>query len=159
MLTTTERREKIAKIQQLPAVLKAAVQGLNDRQLDTPYRTGGWTVRQVVHHLADSHMNAVIRMKLILTEEAPTLKPYNQDAWAKLIDTSTLPIQSSLALLTGLHERWTKLLESLPDGAWIRTAHHPERGDVSLESMLITYSGHGEKHVGQITGLRNAQGW
>jgi hypothetical protein len=159
MLTTTERREKIAKIRQLPAAVEASVKGLNDRQLDTPYRPGGWTVRQVVHHLADSHMNAVIRMKLILTEEAPTLKPYDQDAWAKLIDTSTLPIQSSLSLLGGLHDRWTKLLESLPDGAWSRTAHHPERGDVSLESMLITYAGHGEKHVGQITNLRNAQGW
>jgi len=159
MLTPAERRQKIEDIRRLPASLEAAVKGLNDQQLDTPYRAGGWTVRQVVHHLADSHMNAFVRMKLILTEENPTLKPYDQDAWAKLPDTKMTPIQSSLAILRGLHDRWHKLLETVPDEGWSRTALHPERGEVSLESQLVTYSSHGEKHVGHITGLRSAKGW
>ena len=159
MLTPTERRQKIDGIRRLPAELEAAVQGLNDRQLDTPYRPGGWTIRQVVHHLADSHMNAFVRMKLILTEEKPTLKPYNQDAWANLPDTNAMSLQSSLAILKGLHERWCTLLESVPETAWSRTAIHPERGEVLLEGQLITYSSHGEKHVGHITGLRSLKGW
>jgi hypothetical protein len=159
MLTPAERRKKIEGIRTLPASIEAAVKGLNDQQLDTPYRAGGWTVRQVIHHLADSHMNAFVRMKLILTENKPTLKPYDQDAWATLPDTKTAPIQSSLAILRGLHDRWYKLLEGVPDEGWGRTAHHPETGEVSLESQLITYASHGEKHVGHITGLRSAKGW
>ena len=159
MLTPTERRQKIDGIRRLPAALETAVKGLNDRQLDTPYRPGGWTIRQVVHHLADSHVNAFVRMKLILTEEKPRLKPYNQDAWANLPDANAMPVQSSLAILKGLHERWCTLLESVPEEAWSRTAIHPERGEVLLEGQLITYASHGEKHVGHITGLRSAKGW
>ena len=105
MLTAAERLEKIATVRKLPSSIEAAVKGLSDRQLDTPYRSGGWTVRQVVHHLADSHLNAFTRMKLILTEDKPTLKPYDQNEWAKLIDTKQAPIESSLAILKGLHAR------------------------------------------------------
>ena len=159
MLTQTEIRQRIESIRRLPSALEAAVKGLTDQQLDTPYREGGWTVRQVVHHLADSHMNAFVRLKLILTEDRPTLKPYDEDAWAGLPDTNAMPIQSSLAILQGLHQRWCRLLETVPDGSWSRTALHPERGEISLESQLITYSSHGEKHVGHITGLRTAKGW
>lgn len=158
-MTSDERRRKIGKIRDLPSLLESAVRGLNDAQLDTPYRQGGWTVRQVVHHLADSHMNAVVRMKLILTEEKPALKPYDQDAWAKLPDTLKVPIGLSMEILRGLHDRWFRLLDSATDDAWGRAGYHPERGDVTFESMLNTYAEHGEKHVGQIMGLRRAQGW
>jgi hypothetical protein len=158
MLSIEERNNKISTIKRLPRDVEAAMSGLTDTQLDTPYREGGWTVRQVVHHLADSHANAFIRMKLILTEDHPTIKPYDQNRWALLID-STLPIASSLAILRGLHERWGRLLESLPDSAWSRTGFHPENGDVTLESMLNTYAGHGTKHVGHIMGLRSAKRW
>ena len=159
MLTTTERHERIESIKNLPAALEAAVKGLTDQQLDTPYREGGWTVRQVVHHLADSHLNAFIRMKLILTETNPTLKPYDQDSWAKLADTVTVPLAPSLGILRGLHERWYVLLNSMPETAWLRKAIHPERGEVTLESILVTYSNHGVNHVEQITGLRKSKKW
>jgi len=159
MLTAADRREKIASIRKLPAAIEAAVKGLNDQQLDTPYRIGGWTVRQVVHHLADSHLNAFVRMKLILTEDHPTLKPYDQDEWAKLPDTQGTPIDSSFSILKGLHDRWCKLLENVPDTGWSRAAHHPENGEVTLESMLSTYARHGEKHVEHITGLRATKRW
>lgn len=159
MLTATDRRDMIAKIQQLPALVEAAVKGLNDDQLNTPYRQGGWTVRQVVHHLADSHLNAFVRMKLILTEERPTLKPYDQDDWARLADAADAPVQSSLSIIRGLHDRWTVLLESVPGSSWSRSAFHPEIGEVTLEHMLAMYANHGKHHVGQITGLRTAKGW
>ena len=159
MMSATERREKIDLIKKLPGEIEEAVKGLSDSQLDTPYRQGGWTVRQVVHHLADSHMNAFIRVKLILTEEKPTLKPYNQNEWAKLVDARSVSVASSLALLRGLHERWASLLESLPEQAFGRTALHPERGEVTLESQLVTYANHGVKHVGHIAALRAAKGW
>jgi hypothetical protein len=154
-----ERREKIDAIRNLPDMITEAVKGLNDAQLDTPYRAGGWTVRQVVHHLADSHMNAFIRMKLILTEEHPVLKPYNQDAWAVLADTQRLPLSSSLAILRGLHERWVTLLETMPETSWQKSGAHPEIGDVTLERILTIYSGHGAKHVGHVMDLRRAKGW
>lgn len=158
-MTAAERHEKIGMIRDLPDSVEAAVKGLDDKQLDTPYREGGWTIRQVVHHLADSHMNAVVRMKLMVTEDHPTLKPYNQDAWAGLADSSRLPVQSSLSILRGLHERWASLLASLPESAWARTALHPERGEVTMEGTLSTYASHGANHVRQITGLRKAKGW
>jgi hypothetical protein len=154
-----ERRERIEKIRVLPTQVEAAVKGLTGEQLDTPYRDGGWTVRQVVHHLADSHMNAFIRMKLILTEENPTLKPYDQNAWADLPDTVGMPIGVSIEILRGLHDRWCALMGATPEEAWARTAVHPERGKVSLESQLVIYAGHGEKHVEQIMGLRKKNGW
>lgn len=159
MPTQAERNAMIKKIERLPVIAEAAVKGLTDEQLDTQYREGGWTVRQVIHHLADSHMNAFVRMKLVLTENHPTLKPYDQEEWAKLPDTTSIPIQSSLAILRGLHERCAHLLKSIPENAWQRTAHHPESGEVTLHSLLVTYSKHGENHVQQITGLRSAKGW
>ena len=158
-MTQEERNRKMERIRELPAALEEAVRGLNDKQLDTPYREGGWTIRQVVHHLADSHMNAFIRMKLILAEENPTLKPYNQDVWASMPDVVGMPIGVSLEILRGLHDRWYRLLKEVPDDGWNRTAMHPERGRITLESQLQTYAGHGDKHVGHITGLRKARGW
>lgn len=157
-MTPDERTNALAKIRDLPDAVEGAVRGLDDRQLDTPYREGGWTVRQVVHHLADSHLNAFIRMKLLLTEDRPTLKPYDQDDWAGLVD-SRLPVAPSLAILRGLHERWAALIGSLPESAWSRTGYHPERGDISMDDLLGIYAGHGEKHVEQIRGLRRARGW
>lgn len=159
LLTPAERLGKIAKIKNLPAVLEAAVKGLNDDQLNTPYGEGKWTIRQVVHHLADSHMNAFVRVKLALTEQKPTLKPYDQEEWAKLYDTTELPIQASLLILNGLHERWSALLEALPDSSWNRPMIHPEIGDLTLDDLLVTYAHHGENHVGQITKLRAEKGW
>jgi uncharacterized damage-inducible protein DinB len=159
MSTQPERAELIARIRSLPDEMEAAVRDLDARQLDTPYRDGGWTVRQVVHHVADSHMNAYIRMKLILTEEHPTLKPYDQDRWAELIDTAEVPVEASLAILDGLHSRWSDLLEHLPEESWSRSAFHPENGEVTLDGILRTYAGHGAHHVGQITKLRAERGW
>lgn len=155
----SERFARIGKIRSLPSSLHAAVRGLNERQLDTPYREGGWTVRQVVHHLADSHMNAFVRMKLILTEEHPTLKPYDQNRWAEMPDTTGAPIIPSLSLLEGLHHRWAILLESIGENEWTRSGFHPERGDVTLGSLLQTYAGHGENHVDQVISLRRSRGW
>jgi hypothetical protein len=154
-----DRTQMIEKIRVLPSQLKKAVAGLSDAQLDTPYRAGGWTVRQVVHHVADSHMNAFIRMKLILTEEHPTIKPYDQDAWAVLADSQRVPLAPSFEIIDGIHDRWCRLLESVPDVGWGRSALHPERGEVTLESMLVTYAGHGEKHVEHIMGLRRERKW
>jgi hypothetical protein len=152
-------KEMIDAISALPAQLEDAVKGLSDAQLDTPYRDGGWTVRQVVHHLADSHMNAFIRMKLMLTEDNPTLKPYNQDVWAAQADVQAVPIGASLSIVRGLHDRWARLLRAVPDSGWERTAYHPERGPVTLASMLKTYSGHGVKHVETILALRRSKQW
>ena len=159
MLSATERKEKIAAIRRLPDQIDGAVKGLTDPQHDVPYRVGGWTIRQVVHHLADSHMNAFVRTKLILTEDHPLLKPYDQDAWAKLPDTLKTPIACSLSIVRGIHERWVTLLEQVPEAGWGRAAMHPERGEMTLEDLLITYSGHGEKHVGHVKSLRVARGW
>jgi uncharacterized damage-inducible protein DinB len=154
-----ERTEKITALRNLPRHLREAVKGLQETQLDTPYRQGGWTVRQVVHHIADSHMHACLRMKFIVTEDHPVIKPYDQDCWAALPDAAHGPLEPSLQILDGLHDRWVRFLESLPDAAWTRSALHPERGEVTLESMLRTYAGHGEKHVAQIIGLKTARGW
>ncbi|MCC7437160.1 MAG: putative metal-dependent hydrolase [Armatimonadetes bacterium] len=150
--------EQIAAINILPAQLRNAVAGLNDQQLDTPYRDGGWTLRQVVHHVADSHLNAFIRTKLMLAEDHPTLKPYDQDNWATLPDNQ-LPVESSLQLIDGLHQRWTVLLASLSDGDWDRTAFHPENGVMSLHNIIQLYAVHGGNHVAQIVGLRERMGW
>jgi hypothetical protein len=156
---TPEHQQLIGAIEQLPDILERSVSGLNDQQLDTPYRDGGWTPRQVVHHVADSHMNAFIRMKLMLTEDNPPLKPYNQDVWAVQADVKGVPLESSLSIIRGLHKRWVILLKSVPEGGWTRTAFHPERGQVTLEGMLKIYGGHGAKHAEQINGLRRAKGW
>jgi hypothetical protein len=150
MATPAERKERIARIAALPDALAAFVAGLNDAQLDALGDDDPWTVRQVTHHVADSHMNAFIRMKLMLTEQHPTLRPYDQDAWALLPDTRTMPVDATLALLRGLHARWVRLLESLGDDDWSRGAYHPENGEVTLDGILATYAQHGEDHVAQI---------
>jgi hypothetical protein len=147
------RAEKIEAIRVLPAELNAAVKGLSDKQLDTPYRNGGWTPRQIVHHIADSHMNAFIRMKLILAEDRPTLKPYSQDDWAKTSDY-TVGIEPSLAIVSGVQERMANLLENLREEEWSRMAYHPENGDITLDDLLNLYSGHGRHHIKQIMAVR-----
>jgi len=153
------RAAHIAAIRALPDQARAAVAGLTPAQLDTPYREGGWTVRQVIHHLADAHMNALIRMKLVLTEEHPTLKPWDQDTWALLADSQDAPVEASLATLDGVHARMVCVLEAAPPEAWTRRAFHPENGEQTLDSLVQTYSGHGPHHVKQILALRRAQGW
>ncbi len=158
-MTTEERKQLIAKIAALPAELDTAIKGLNDSQLDTPYGPGKWTIRQVVHHLADAHITAFYRFKLVLTEDHPTIKPYDQDLWANLPDTIATPIEPSLQIIRGLHERWVRLLKGVQEAAWSRLGHHLVRGDVTLESLLGIYADHGEKHVGTIMSLRRAKGW
>jgi hypothetical protein len=159
MLTAAERHDLMANMRHLPAAVEAAVQDLTDAQLNTPYRKGGWTVGQVVHHLADSHLNGFVRMKLMLTEVGPVLKPYDQDAWAQLSDTAAMPIESSILILRGLHERWFALLENLPESGWKRSELHPEVGVVTLADLLVDYAHHGEQHVEQVLRLRARQGW
>jgi uncharacterized damage-inducible protein DinB len=153
------RTENIGAIAQLPKRLCAAVAGLNDSQLDTPYREGGWTVRQVVHHLADSHANAVIRFKLALTEEWPTIKPYDEKAWAELPDSKSLPIDCSLTFVSTMHERWVVLLESMTEADFQRGYVHPERGRQNLANVLAMYGWHGRHHTAHITSLRARNNW
>ena len=150
---------RISAIEALPASLRAAVEGLTDAQLDSAYRVGGWTLRQVVHHIADSHLNAFIRAKLILTEDHPTLKPYDQDNWAKLSDAKSFPIESSLAIIEGVHARFAEIFREATEEEFKRTAHHPEDGELSLEDLLNKYATHGTGHLQQITGLRDRMGW
>lgn len=142
-----------------PAKLRAAVKGLSDTQLDTPYRDGGWSVRQVVHHVPDSHLNSYIRFKLALTEDEPTIKPYAEDRWAELADSRETPIEVSLTMLDSLHDRWVRLLRSLKPEDWTRTYRHPEMGSMTLEKTLALYSWHGRHHVAHITSLRQREGW
>jgi hypothetical protein len=149
----------IADIEQTPAALRAAVAGLSPQQLDTPYRDGGWTVRQVTHHVPDSHMNAYVRYKLALTEDEPTIKPYAEDRWAQLADTQSTPIEVSLKMLELLHERWVELLRSLSPTDWKRQFRHPDLGVVSLEKNLALYAWHGKHHVAHVTELRKRMGW
>lgn len=158
-LTTAERLTLIDGIAALPAKLRAAVVGLNEEQLNTPYRPGGWSPRQVVHHVADSHINAYVRVKLALTEDEPTIKPYDEAAWAELEDSRIVPLEVSLTLLDALHARWTKLLGTLPPEAFKRTFRHAEIGVVNLETQLRLYEWHGRHHVAHITGLRERMGW
>ena len=152
------RAAYIQTLRQLPANLRAAVAGLNDDQLNTPYREDGWTVRQVVHHIADSHANAYVRTKLALTEDWPTIKPYDEAAWAKLPD-SRLPIDGSLALIEALHGRWVALLEELHDDDFRKGYNHPERGRQNLASVLAMYAWHSRHHTAHITSLRARMGW
>jgi hypothetical protein len=154
-----QRKKLIDDIGETPAALRAAVEGLSAQQLDTPYREGGWTVRQVAHHVPDSHMNAYVRFKLALTEDEPTIKPYAEDRWAQLGDTRDTPVEVSLALLESLHSRWVGLLRSLRPEDWKRSFRHPELGLVSLEKNLAMYSWHGRHHVAHITELRKRMGW
>jgi hypothetical protein len=154
-----QRRKFIAEIEQTPAAVRAAVQGLSPTQFDTPYRDGGWNVRQVVHHIPESHMNAYIRFKLALTEDEPTIKPYAEDLWAKLADVQATPTEVSLALLENLHVRWVVLLRGLHEEDWKRTFIHPENGVVSLEKNLALYAWHGRHHTAHITELRKGMQW
>lgn len=149
----------IGHIAETPRALRAAVAGLDDRQLDTPYRPEGWTVRQVVHHVPDSHMNAYVRFKLALTEHNPTIRPYDEAAWARVADTAKTPVDVSLTLLDALHRRWVVLLESLGDSDFARRLVHPERGPITLEWMLQLYAWHGRHHTAHVTELRKREGW
>lgn len=157
-LADAERRESIGAIAEAPARLSAAVAGLNETQLDTPYRPGGWTVRQVTHHVPDSHMNAFIRLKLALTEDEPTIKPYDEARWALLADAKA-PIGPSLALLDNLHKRWVPLWRSLAPADWARRLVHPEMGVMTLDNLLALYAWHGRHHVAHITSLRERNAW
>lgn len=157
--TPALRQQAIDAIAELPAKLRAAMKGLRDAQLDTPYREGGWTVRQVAHHVPDSHMNAYVRFRLALTEERPTIKTYEEARWAELADAKTAPVEVSLALLEPLHERWVRLLRSLSAGDLARTFTHPEQGVRTLEWMLFLYAWHGRHHTAHITELRKQKGW
>ncbi len=156
--TTDSRRAAVEDIAALPSRMRAAVSGLTDAQLDTPYRPGGWTVRQLVHHVADSHMNGYIRLKLALTEDNPTIKPYDQDAWAALPDSS-LPIALSLSILDAVHERWTVLWRATTPAQFARTFTHPELGPLTLETHLHLYAWHSRHHVAHVTGLRQRERW
>ena len=157
--TEEQKNDLIDEIAQAPENLRAAVRGLSQQQLNTPYRDGGWTVRQVVHHVPDSHLNAYTRFKLALTEDAPTIKPYAEDRWAELADTKSTPIEVSLALLDSLHDRWVRLLRSLQVEDWKRSFRHPELGPVSLQKNLALYAWHGRHHVAHITELRKRMVW
>jgi len=157
-LTEDQKQKFLDDIAHAPANLRAAVKGLSQQQLDTPYRPGGWTVRQVAHHVPDSHLNAYVRFKLALTEEEPTIKPYAEDRWAQLADTQTTPVEVSLAMLDALHDRWVRLLRSLKPEDWKRTFRHPEMGVMNLERTLALYAWHGRHHVAHITALRERNG-
>jgi uncharacterized damage-inducible protein DinB len=135
------------------------VNGLNETQLNTPYRDGGWTVRQVVHHVPDSHMNAFIRFKLALTETNPTIKPYNENAFAQLADVTRTPVETSLTLLDALHQRWVALLEAMGPDDFTRPLIHPEIGPITLDRLLQLYAWHGRHHVAHVTALRARDGW
>jgi len=154
-----QRRAFLGDLVDAPANLRAAVKGLSEAQLDTPYRQGGWTVRQVVHHVPDSHMNSYVRFKLALTEDEPTIKPYAEDKWAELADTKATPIEVSLTLLDSLHDRWVRLLRSLTPDDWKKTFLHPALGPMTLEKTLALYAWHGRHHVAHITELRKQMSW
>src|SRR5581483_5374646 len=153
-ITAARRAEWIEEIAAAPEQMRAALSGLTGDQLETPYRPGGWTLRQLAHHVPDSHMNSYVRFRLALTEDQPTIKPYAEDRWAELSDARTAPVETSLALLDSLHSRWTLLLRSLTDADWIRTFRHPEIGLMTLERNLALYAWHGRHHVAHITRLR-----
>ncbi len=158
--TAESRARAIAELAACPAALRAAVAGLGDAQLDTPYRDGGWTVRQVVHHLADSHMNAYVRHKLAVTEDNPTIKPYAEAAWAALADAASGDVRGSLDLLAALHERWVRFLRGLAAAQLARTFHHPEAGrQFTLDTSASMYAWHGRHHVAHVTALRRRRGW
>lgn len=159
-VTADSRAAAIADLASLPANLRAAVVGLTDAQLDSPYRPDGWTVRQVVHHLADSHLNAYTRIRLGLTEDNPTIKPYAEQKWAELPDAKSAPAEVSLDILDGLHQRWVMLLRTLSEADFARTVVHPEHGrEMSLDFLTAMYAWHCRHHVAHITALRTREGW
>ncbi len=158
-VTPALRQKAIEAIAVTPAKFRAAVKGLDDSQLDTPYREGGWTVRQVVHHVPDSHLNAYVRLRLALTEEQPTIKPYEEGRWAELADAKSAPIEVSLRLLESLHDRWVRLWRSMPAADFAKTLVHPEHGVRSVDWLLFLYAWHGRHHTAHITTLRQQKGW
>ena len=158
-ISADQRAAWIEELAKLPAKLSAAVTGLSDAQLDTPYRPGGWTVRQVAHHLPDSHMNSYTRFRLAVTENSPLIRPYDEAAWAELSDAKTAPVNLSLVLLEGLHARFVLLLKSLHEADFAKTFRHPEMGEKRLDWTLGLYAWHSLHHVAQITALRGRQGW
>jgi uncharacterized damage-inducible protein DinB len=158
-LDTAARARAIEIVTETPARLREAVHGLSDAQLDTEYRPGGWTVRQVVHHVPDSHLNAYVRFKLALTEDDPTIKPYDESRWAELPDVKTVPIATSLTLLEAVHDRWLAILRAMTPADFERMLTHPESGRQRLDQVLALYAWHGPHHVAHVTSLRQRQGW
>ena len=158
---TPERREQwIVEVGETPARMRAAVHGLTEGQFDTPYRDGGWTLRQLVHHVPDSHMNAYIRFKWALTEDNPTIKPYDEARWADLSDTRNTAVGVSLMMLDAVHRRWVVLMRGMGEEDWARTYYHPEREKtLRLDLALAEYAWHGRHHVAHITMLRDRMGW
>ncbi|MEY3542036.1 MAG: hypothetical protein RLZZ204_848 [Bacteroidota bacterium] len=155
-----EKEARLADILFLPRMLEYAVLNLNDDQIQTPYRDGGWTVNQVIHHVADSHMNAFIRFKLGLTEDNPTIKPYIQSAWGETADVTAVPVNLSITLLHALHHRWYELLKTISDEQWERTIYHPEQErKITLWELLLIYAWHGKHHAAHVTNLREQMGW
>ena len=153
------RAEFIQTITDLPEKINEAVKGLSDEQIDTPYRPGGWSVKQTIHHIADSHMNSYCRFKLALTEdETPTIRPYYEDRWAELPD-SRLPIDSSLAIIDGIHRRWAAMLNAMSDSDFDKRFNHPESGEWTLDGALALYAWHSLHHTAHVTNLRDRQGW
>ena len=158
-VSAARRLTAIDEMALTPAKLRAALKGLTESQLDTPYRESGWTVRQVVHHVPDSHLNAYVRLKLALTEEKPTIKPYNEAAWADLTDTKTTPIEVSLKLLETLHDRWDRIWRSMRQEDFHRKLMHPDHGERNVDWLAFVYEWHGKHHVAHITELRKQKGW
>ena len=158
-ISPEQLRAAIDDIQALPDQLRAAVAGLGEQQLDTPYRDGGWTLRQTVHHIADSHMNSFIRSRLALTEDRPTVKPYNEKDWAELVDTRTADIALSIQLVDALHARWTIMLRAMSPDDFRRPFVHPEYGERRLDWNAMLYAWHGKHHTAHITRLRDRMGW
>jgi hypothetical protein len=158
-LTLAERAEAIAQLAETPKRMRDAVGGLSGGQLDTPYRPGGWTVRQVAHHVPDSHMNAYVRMKLALTEDEPTVRPYEEGLWAQLPDSRLAPVEISLSLLEFLHLRWDSLLRAVPAEDFARRLRHPVNGVMTVDNLIHHYAWHGRHHIAHITSLREREGW
>ena len=157
-ITSDDRNGAIATLAELPEQLRNAVDGLTHAQLSAPYREGGWTLRQVIHHVADSHMNAFARVRMALTEDWPTIKPYNEKAWAQLHD-SAAPVEWSLELIESLHARWVMMLQSLDEEQWHRGFNHPENGPVTVELAALSYAWHSRHHVAHIIQLRMKEEW
>lgn len=158
-LTDAQRQDCLAKIEETPARMRAAVAGMNNEQLETPYRPDGWSVRQVVHHVPDSHLNSYVRMKLAITQDHPTIIAYDENIWAELADGRNAPVEMSLDLLDSLHQRWVVFLRSLQGDDFLRTFNHPEIGVVSVDKNIALYAWHGQHHVAHITALRERMRW
>jgi hypothetical protein len=158
-ITRARRQQAIEAIAETPALMRLAARGLDDVQLDTPYREGGWTVRQVIHHVPDSHMNAYVRLKLALTEDKPTIKPYDEAAWARLADSRSTPIEISQMLLDTVHARWDRLWRSLKPEDFARKLIHPDHGERTVDWLLFVYEWHGKHHTAHITELRKRMAW